>query len=169
MLKKMKANRMLLTALLAGALTLSTLPLKASDELDPRPTAPETAAITPDAPNVVIVQIDENGKETCYAGKTTATRDSIRKNNAAAAKAVAEVVTDANIISDPGIDSGDELDRVSSTPNWFYIGFGGFGVGIGCWAPCYYYYSYTWCPPAPVYCYRPVYCRPRCHYRFYWR
>lgn len=51
---------------------------------------------------------------------------------------VPEVLSNLTIRS-----SSDEMDNVSSTPQWFYIGVGGFGVGAGVsFGGPYYNYNY---------------------------
>ncbi len=171
---KMYANRMWTSALVIGALTVAA----AASEMDPTPVVSEAkTAIQPAAqnnPNVIVVKVDENGKETYYAGKTTVSKDAVQDKSSSADDVIAEIVSDKNLITKPGAQSKDEMDQTTSTPQWFYIGFGGLGVGIG-WAPSYYWYSHTYYPTyyyRPVRHYYPVYSRPywhpRCHYRFYW-
>lgn len=166
---------MLTSCLLMGALTMTAL----ASEMDPLPATKSKVesvqASAKDSSNVIVVKVDETGKETYYAGQTTLSKDAIKSKSSAAEAAIAEIVTDKNQIPKPGTQSKDEMDQTTSTPQWFYVGFGGLGVGLG-WAPSYYWYSYTYCPsyyyrPAP--CYRPVYGYPRHHgprhhYRFYW-
>lgn len=178
-MKKIYANGMLASALLCGVLTLTAV----ASEMDPAlvGTSAKSSSNTAiqvasqEQPNVIVVAVDENGKETYYAGKTTVAKETIERDKSSAEKAVAEIVTDKNQITNPGNISKDEMDQTTSTPQWFYVGFSGLGVGIG-WAPCNYWYSYTYYPAyAPCYrpClpppgHRPYGHGPRRHYRFYW-
>jgi len=172
-MKIMNANRMWTSALVIGALTIAA----AASEMDPAPavskvnTNIQTAAQS--NPNVIVVKVDENGKETYYAGTTTISKDAVQSESSSADEVIAEIVADKNLITKPGAQSMDEMDQTTSTPQWFYFGFAGLGVGLG-WAPSYYCYTYTY---YPTYYYRPVHYRPvysyryrypRYHYRFYW-
>lgn len=172
MKKKFKVNKMLICALFLSAATWMAV---ASSEMDPMPkkveTSPGKVIANQTSSNVIIVDVDENGNETYYAGRTTVAKEAIENDGAMAEKAIAEIVTDKNLITKPETKSNDEMDQANSIPQWFY-----FGIGFN-FAPSWYGYTYTYCPPAPYYYCRPVpYYRPvwhhyphhRHHYRFYW-
>ena len=182
-------NKLIVSGMLAGALVFGAMSVSAS-EMDPVVSSSSKEKVmqkvdtiktsATERPNVIVVAVDTNGKETYYAGSTSVDKDAVEKDKDAAAKAIEEIVTDKNRIKKPS-QSKDEMDSANSTPQWFYVGFCGIGIGLG-WAPCGYHYVHTYYPPEPVVVYHhPVYYhrpgpphhwRPHpCyhhHYRFYW-
>jgi hypothetical protein len=119
---KMYANRMWTSALVIGALTVAA----AASEMDPTPVVSEAkTAIQPAAqnnPNVIVVKVDENGKETYYAGKTTVSKDAVQDKSSSADDVIAEIVSDKNLITKPGAQSKDEMDQTTSTRNGSILG-----------------------------------------------